>query len=143
MELFAKLLGYALGLLPVIVTGIQTVAGDKVAGATKSQMATDALEVALQGAANVIPAGSTNAALAAGAGAAAEETIDATSAIASVLSHIKATNGIKSAVTLTKATGAYQAATAAATTAQAPLLAAAAAPAGEEVGEAAPAAVAD
>ena len=94
-------LKYGLGLLPGIVLSIQTLQGDKAAGKDKLTMAQDMLDAALQGASDVLPAGSANAALAAAA-----------ASVASTI--LKATGAINAAVTHTKATGAYQAATAAA-----------------------------
>lgn len=98
MLLFFTIFKYAMGLLPTIVLGIQTIAGDKASGIDKLQMAKDALAVALGGASTVLPQGSANAGFATGA--------------ASVVSEIiAATGAINTAVTHTKATGAYQAAT--------------------------------
>lgn len=47
-------LSLALGLLPHIILGIQSVVGDKASGATKAQMAQDALAVATGAAADVL-----------------------------------------------------------------------------------------
>jgi hypothetical protein len=118
MNLFATILGYAFGILPGIVTGVQAIQGDKASGASKNQMATDALTVALQTAGNIFAPGSTNANLAAEAGAATAGVISTESAIQTVINHIKNTNAISTTVSLTKATGAYQAATAVATATQ-------------------------
>lgn len=79
------------------VLGIQTLIGDKAAGATKQQMAKDMLSVATASAADDLTGG--NAAYAAGASQVAGLIID-------------------QAVTITKASGAYQKATAAAAAAQ-------------------------
>jgi cell division GTPase FtsZ len=100
MGIFLTLLKYGLGLLPSVVLGVQTIAGDKASGADKLKMASDALAVALQGATGVIT-DPTQAALVQGAA----------TTVASVLS---AFGAINAAVTHTKATGEYQAATAAA-----------------------------
>jgi hypothetical protein len=120
MNIFATILGYALALLPTIVTSIQTEVGDSQSGATKSQMATDALNAALQGAAAVIPAGTTNSVLASASGAVAGEVIDISSTLASVMNHVQTKGSVATAVALTKKTGAYQAATAAAVAAKTP-----------------------
>ena len=47
-------LSIALGLLPSIVHGIESIVGDKASGATKAKMAQDALAVATSGAAAVL-----------------------------------------------------------------------------------------
>jgi len=86
-----------LGLLPGIIHGIQAVVGDKASGATKAQMATDALAVAT-GTAGTVLTGS-NATYAAAAGQITQLAINQTVAIA-------------------KATGTYQKATAIAAAAQ-------------------------
>lgn len=97
MGIFLMLLKYGLGLLPSVVLGIQTIEGDKTAGADKKKMAQDALGVALQGAASVIT-DPTQAALA--------------QAAAGTVSTVLGTLGaIDAAVKHTKDTGAYQAAT--------------------------------
>lgn len=90
-------LSLILGLLPHIVLGIQSVVGDKASGATKQQMAKDALAVAT-GAAGAVLTGN-NAVFAGAASQIAGLAIDQTVAIA-------------------KATGTYQKATAIATAAQ-------------------------
>lgn len=90
-------LSLALGLLPGIVTGIETVIGDKASGATKAQMAKDALAVATGTAGQVLTGD--NAVFA-----------TAASQIAGL--------AITQAVNIQKATGAYQKATAIATSAQ-------------------------
>lgn len=90
-------LSLILGLLPGIVHGVQAVVGDKASGATKAQMAKDALGVATQTASQVLTGG--NAAYASAASAITGLAIDQTVAIA-------------------KANGTYQKATAIATAAQ-------------------------
>lgn len=90
-------LSIILGLLPGIVHGIQSVVGDKASGATKAQMATDALAVAT-GTAGAVLTGN-DATYAAAAGQITQLAINQTVAIA-------------------KATGTYQKATAIATAAQ-------------------------
>lgn len=90
-------LSLALGLLPGIIHGIQAVVGDKASGATKQQMAKDALAVATQTAGDLLTGG--NAVYAQAASQIAGLAIDQTVAIA-------------------KATGTYQKATAIATAAQ-------------------------
>ena len=80
-----------LGLLPHIVLGIQTVVGDKASGATKAQMAKDALQVATGGASAVLTGNNATYA-------------DAASKITQL--------AIDQTVAITKATGAYQKATA-------------------------------
>lgn len=86
-----------LGLLPGIVHGIETVVGDKASGATKAQMAQDALAVAT-GAAGQVLTGS-----------------DATyAAAASQIAGL----AITQTVNIAKANGTYQKATAIATAAQ-------------------------
>ena len=91
--LFALILGYALSLLPSIVTGVQKVATDAKDGDTVEQMAHDALAEALAGAAAVFPAGSVDSTLAEGAGVATETVIDT---VASVMNHVKSTGAVKS-----------------------------------------------
>ena len=110
MGIFLTVLQYAFALLPSIVTGIQSVVGDSQSGATKKQMATDALSAALTGASSVTTG--TNSALAQLAAGAAMTIINTTDAITTAVNH-------------TKATGAYAAATA---TAKTTLAAAAAIP---------------
>lgn len=90
-------LSLILGLLPHIVLGIQTVIGDKASGATKAQMAQDALAVAIGSAGSVLSGADATYAAAASqiAGLAIKQTVD-----------------------ITKATGTYQKATAIATAAQ-------------------------
>lgn len=90
-------LSLALALLPGIVHGIQAVVGDKAAGATKKQMALDALAVATGTAGQVLTGD--NATYAQAASQIAGLAIDQTVAIA-------------------KATGTYQKATAIANAAQ-------------------------
>jgi len=90
-------LSLVLGLLPGIVHGIQAVVGDKASGATKAQMAKDALAVATGTAGQVLTGN--NAQLGQAASVIAGLAIDQTVAIA-------------------KATGTYQKATAIATAAQ-------------------------
>lgn len=90
-------LSLVLGLLPGIVHGIQAVVGDKASGATKQQMAKDALAVATSTAGAVLTG--SNATYAGAAGQLVGLAIDQTVAIA-------------------KATGTYQKATAIATAAQ-------------------------
>lgn len=90
-------LSLILGLAPGIVQGIQTVVGDKAAGATKSQMAQDALKVAVNATSLVLTGN--NAIYGAAAGQLAQLAINQTVAIA-------------------QATGTYAKWTAIATTAQ-------------------------
>ena len=117
MGIFLTVLSYAFGLLPSIVTGIQTLVGDTQSGASKKQMATDMLSVALNGASSVTTG--QNAALAQLAASTALGIINATDAISTAVSH-------------TKATGAYQAATTAAKATQTAVAGALAAPAQAE-----------
>lgn len=86
-----------LGLLPGIVHGIQAVVGDKASGATKQQMALDALDVATSTAGSILSG--SNATYAAAASQIAKLAINQT-------------------VTIAQATGTYQKATAIATAAQ-------------------------
>lgn len=86
-----------LGLLPGIVHGIQSIVGDKASGATKQQMAKDALAVATQTAGDVLTG--SNATYAAAASTIAGLAIDQT-------------------VSIAKANGTYQKATAIAVAAQ-------------------------
>lgn len=90
-------LSMALGLLPSIIHGIEAVIGDKASGATKAQMAKDALSVAT-GAAGAVLTGD-NATYA-----------SAASQIAGL--------AITQTVNIAKANGTYQKATAIATAAQ-------------------------
>ena len=90
-------LSIALGLLPAIIHGIQSIVGDKASGATKAQMAQDALAVATSGAAGVLTGGN--------------------AAYASAASQIVGL-AINQTVAIAKATGTYQKATAIATAAQ-------------------------
>lgn len=90
-------LSLILGLLPHIVLGIQTVIGDKASGATKAQMAQDALSVATAGAGAVLTGN------------------DATyAAAASQIAGL----AITQTVNIAKANGTYQKATAIASAAQ-------------------------
>ena len=89
------ILSYFLKLAPGVVLGIEAVQGDKASGASKKQMATDALNVATSTALGALTG--TNAALASAASAIASSVIDAT-------------------VVATKANGSYAAATSASTT---------------------------
>jgi len=93
MNIFALILG----LVPGIIKGIQTIVGDKASGATKSQMAQDALAAAVGGAGTVLTGN--NAVYGQAAGELAQLAIDQT-------------------VAISKATGVYQKWTAAATAAQ-------------------------
>lgn len=90
-------LSIALGLLPSIVHGIESVVGDKASGATKAQMAQDALAVATTGASAVLTG--SNAVY----GQAASQIVGL---------------AINQTVAAAKATGTYQKATAIATAAQ-------------------------
>jgi len=69
-----------LGLVPSIVKGIQVVHGDTISGATKKQMAQDALATAVQASQTVLTGNNAN--LAQAAGAIAGVAIDQTVAIA-------------------------------------------------------------
>lgn len=73
-------LSLILGLTPYIVQGVQTVIGDKAAGATKQQMAKDALGVAIGGAGATLTGN--NAVLGDAAGKIAGLVIDQSVAIA-------------------------------------------------------------
>lgn len=75
MNIFALILG----LVPGLVKGIEIVVGDKTSGATKSQMAHDALEAAVNAAAPVLTG--SNAVYGQVAAAVAQTAIDQTVAI--------------------------------------------------------------
>jgi hypothetical protein len=90
MGIFLNVLMYAFALLPSVVTGVESLVGDSASGATKKQMATDALSAALSGASSV------------------------TTGTDAALSQLAATAVEMAPVNNTRSTGAYQAATAAA-----------------------------
>lgn len=93
----ASILAMIFTLAPKVVLAVETVHGQAVSGATKSQMATTALNAAVDGATSTLSG--TNAQYAQVAGGLIQTAIDAS-------------------VALTKSTGAYQAASAAAAASQ-------------------------